>query len=145
MSSPEVWDDALSRAQAAAAAQQLQVAEVGAQDLSDRNGMYLMFETAAQTADRIELSGQVWSEEGQVWIHVMSPAGNGARPALVVRKAMAGAFRFADDLPVGLVYLGCSFPPPETGEEQGNWVRFSLAVDYRYQDSASAVEVKQGV
>lgn len=134
MSSPEVWDDALARATAAAAALGVPIVEVAMQDTSDRSGIFLMIETRADTSDRIELDGLVWEELGQVWVHVMTPTGSGSRPALVVRKAVAGAFRFAANTAPGLVYLGCSFPPPDSGDRPGNWARFSLAVDYRYQD-----------
>lgn len=138
MSSPEVWDDALARVQALGAAQNVRVVEVGVPDGSDDTAMYLAIETTANSADRIEITGQVWEEEGQVWVHVTMPSSTSQRPGIVLRKAVADVFRFADGMPPGLVYLGWSAPPPDAGSTTGNWYRLSLAVDYRYQDATTA-------
>lgn len=134
MSSPAVWDDAWSRALASATAQGLALVEVAMQDTADHEGIYLMFETRADSSESIELSGLIWQELGQIWVHVMVPTSTGTRPALVVRKAIATTFRAAQSLPTGLVYLGMAFAPPESATDIGNWARLSLAIDYRYQD-----------
>mgnify|MGYP004716047263 FL=1 len=62
------------------------------------------------------------------------PRGYGALPALERRKALSVAFRVPDGAaPEGLYYDGKSYDPPDK-DQTGDWVRFSLAVTYRYQD-----------
>jgi hypothetical protein len=139
--SPEVWDDALARAQAACAALQLPLEQPNTQQ-QDHEGdpLWVLIEGQARLSDRIELDGLVWQEDGQIWLHVMAATGSGARPALVARKALAAAFRTASGLPDGLTYLGHDFGPADAGDEAGNWTRFSLAIDYRFQDIAQQGE-----
>lgn len=141
MTSPAVWDDALSRATAACAALGLPLEQVNRQQ-GDHSAapIWVLFETATHSADRMELGpSPIWEEDGQIWLHLAVSAGAGLRDGIVARKALATAFRLADQLPAGLVYQGMSFDPAASADDGGNWVRLSLAIDYRYQDIAGAV------
>ncbi len=64
----------------------------------------------------------------------MVESGSGALSAITMRKALSVAFRVpVSPLPEGLYYDGQGFDPPDA-DDKGNWFRFSLMVDYRYQD-----------
>ena len=141
MTSPTVWDDALARAAAVCGSLGLPLEQANTQQADHGDAvMWVLFEVATQSADRLELGlAPVWEEDGQIWLHLAVSAGAGLRDGIVARKALATAFRLADRLPPGLVYQGMSFDPAASADDGGNWVRLSLAVDYRYQDIAGAV------
>jgi hypothetical protein len=104
--SPEVWDDALPRIQAAAASIALSV-ELPNEDAGPRPmppAPWLDIEVAAQGAQPIEIGGKIWEERGQIFLHVMIPVGTGLRAALVLRKTLSEAFRMVTDAVAGLVY-----------------------------------------
>lgn len=133
MTSPAVWDDALARATTAGATLGLAVVDIAAQDLAGHAGPYVQIETATSLGDRLGL-GEIWQEEtGQIWLHIMVRRNTGSRPALVWRKALSTAFRAPQDLAPGLVYHGQSFDPPDS-DDKALWIRFSLAIDYVFQD-----------
>lgn len=134
MTSPVVWEDAFARAQAAASPLGLVVLDILAQDGSDHVGPWVYFEMASALSDRLGMGELVDEETGQVWMHVMVPRGSGAPQALAMRKALSVAFRVPlTAMPRGLFYDGQTADPPDA-DDTGNWARFSLAVDYRYQD-----------
>lgn len=134
MTSPVVFDDAFARAKAAGAPLGLEVLDIFDQDREDHVGPWVYFEIASAAADRLGLGELVDEETGQVWLHLMVPRLSGSRDALTMRKALSVAFRVpVSPLPIGLYYDGQGFDPPNT-DDTGNWFRFSLMVDYRYQD-----------
>ena len=133
MTSPAVWDDAWARASVVAQALGLPLVDAAAQQTDDQADAWVLMETSAGSSSRAEMGVKLNEEQGIVWLHVMARSGSGTRPALVQRKALSEAFRFCDDLPAGLTYGDQSFDPPNT-DDTGNWYRFSLGVDYIYQD-----------
>lgn len=134
MTSPTVWQDAFDRATAAAKPLGLPVLDALAQDKEDRTSPYILFEVASATADRLGMGETVDEETGQVWLHLLVKRGSGAITAITQRKQVSTAFRVPVSLlPKGLFYDGQSFDPPDAGDT-GNWARFSLMIDYRYQD-----------
>lgn len=134
MTSPVVFDDAFARAKAAGAPLGLEVLDIFDQDREDHVGPWVYFEIASAAADRLGLGEIVDEETGQVWLHLMVPRLSGSLSAITMRKALSVAFRVpVSPLPIGLYYDGQGFDPPNA-DDTGNWFRFSLMVDYRYQD-----------
>ena len=134
MTSPVVWQDAFDRATAAATPLGLAVKDALAQDPGTNTSPWVYFETASASAGRLGMGEIVDEETGQIWLHLMVRRGTGAIDAITKRKALSVAFRVpAAPLPAGLFYDDQGFDPPDN-DQTGNWVRFSLMVDYRYQD-----------
>ena len=134
MTSPVVWQDAFDRAKAAGAALGLTVLDALEQQRTTPDGPYVLFEVASAAADRLGAGEIVDEETGQIWLHLMVESGSGALSAITLRKALSVAFRVpVSPLPEGLYYDGQGFDPPDA-DDTGNWFRFSLMVDYRYQD-----------
>lgn len=133
MTTPAVWSDAWTRATAAAQADGTRVLDQAAQNPDVPAGPYWVMETASSTSDRAGAGEPVNVEDGTVWLHLMVPKGTGSLPALTSRKAMSNAFRAATNLPPGLSYREHSFDPPDLNQA-GNRIRFSLGIDYQYQD-----------
>lgn len=142
MTSPAVWASAWAIATAAAQADGRQVLDPAAQNKTVPDAPYWLLETASSTSDRAGAGEPVNLEDGTVWLHLMVPRGTGSLAALTSRKAMSDAFRAVmraaeterpANLPVGLYYHGHSFDPPNL-DQDGNRVRFSLGIDYEYQD-----------
>ncbi|MBF0857601.1 hypothetical protein HKD24_00015 [Gluconobacter sp. LMG 31484] len=134
MTSPVVWQDAFDRATAAATALGLNVKDALAQDLDQTTGSWVNFEVASASSGRLGVGEIVDEETGQIWLHLMVRRGTGAIDAITQRKALSVAFRApVAPLPAGLFYDEQGFDPPDA-DQTGNWVRFSLMVDYRYQD-----------
>ncbi|MCP1235970.1 hypothetical protein NKW55_05035 [Gluconobacter kondonii] len=134
MTSPVVWQDAFDRATASATPLGLVVKDALAQDQETNTSPWVYFETASASAGRLGMGEIVDEETGQIWLHLMVRRGTGAIDAITKRKALSVAFRVpAAPLPAGLFYDDQGFDPPDN-DQTGNWVRFSLMVDYRYQD-----------
>ena len=134
MTSPVVWQDAFDRAKAAGVALGLTVLDALEQQRTTPDGPFVLFEVASASADRFGAGEIVDEETGQIWLHLMVRRGTGAIDAITKRKALSVAFRVpAAPLPAGLFYDDQGFDPPDN-DQTGNWVRFSLMVDYRYQD-----------
>ncbi|MFT8951720.1 MAG: hypothetical protein ABF979_05535 [Gluconobacter sp.] len=134
MTSPVVWQDAFDRAKAAGVALGLTVLDALEQQRTTPDGPFVLFEVASASADRFGAGEIVDEETGQIWLHLMVESGSGALSAITMRKALSVAFRVpVSPLPEGLYYDGQGFDPPDA-DEKGNWFRFSLMVDYRYQD-----------
>lgn len=134
MTSPVVWQDALDRAKAAGATLGLTVLDALEQQRTTPDGPYVLFEVASAAADRLGVGEIVDEETGQIWLHLMVESGSGALSAITMRKALSVAFRVpVSPLPIGLYYDGQGSDPPNA-DDIGNWFRFSLMVDYRYQD-----------
>ena len=134
MTSPVVWQDAFDRATASATPLGLVVKDALAQDQETNTGPWVYFETTSASSGRLGMGEIVDEETGQIWLHLLVPRGYGALPALERRKALSVAFRVPDGTaPEGLYYDGKTYDPPDS-DQTGNWVRFSLAVTYRYQD-----------
>lgn len=142
MTSPAVWNSAWAIATAAAQADGLQLLDPAAQNRTVPDGPYWLMETTSGTSDRAGAGDPINLEDGTIWLHLMVPRGTGSPTALAHRKAMSDAFRTTmkqaetsrpADLPVGLYYHGHSFDPPDL-DQDGNRVRFSLGINYEYQD-----------
>ncbi|WP_317215810.1 hypothetical protein [Gluconobacter sp. GP1] len=134
MTSPVVWQDAFDRAKAAGVALGLTVLDALEQQRTTPDGPFVLFEVASASADRFGAGEIVDEETGQIWLHLMVESGSGALSAITMRKALSVAFRVpVSPLPEGLYYDGQGFDPPDA-DDKGNWFRFSLMVDYRYQD-----------
>lgn len=134
MTSPVVWQDAFNRAMEAAAPLGLKVKDALAQDTDLGLESWVYFETASATSGRLGVGEIINEEVGQIWLHLMVRRGSGAIDAVKNRKILSVAFRVpVEYLPKGLYYDDQGFDPPNE-DGTGNWIRFSLVVDYRYQD-----------
>jgi hypothetical protein len=138
MSSPEVWDDVATRVAAAAAELGLPIAwpnqvfnEPAPYADGGQPSAWLNVEISAFNADPYEVGSTVWMEEGAVQVHVMVPTGQGIKDGLRIRKSIANDFRGL--LPGLVTYDGFTFDPGGM-DEDGNWFRLTLRINYRYQD-----------
>jgi hypothetical protein len=95
-------------------------------------GIWVSIDTAAESAETIELPNDQWLERGSIWIHTMLPIGIGIEQGLTYRKAFANAFRAAEPTTAGLHYAEHAYDP--LSADDGLWRRLSLAVAYRYYD-----------
>jgi hypothetical protein len=136
--SPEVLDDCLPRIQAACQSLGISLALPN----EDTDGVRLAnpapwvdMEVSAQASTAFELGGAAWDEQGTIWLHLMVPVGTGIRDGLVMRKALAVAFRHLTDTAVGLTYRdSMSFDPMGPAADDGVYRRLSLLIRYHYQD-----------
>lgn len=72
-----------------------------------------------------------WDEEGELLMHVMVPAGTGARTARHHAKSLADLFRGALLIDDTLEFLDASIGMGQPGDEDGMWWRVSVSVDWR--------------
>jgi len=140
--SPEVWDDCIPRIQAVATQLGITV-EMPNEDAGQRPSppqTWIDIEVAAQTAGPIQIGYDAWREEGQIFIHLMVPIGQGLRPTLVQRKAFSTAFRGINTVtPEGLNYTDDqSMDPLGPGGDDGVYRRLTLIVRYTFDDKLTA-------
>lgn len=132
MASPEVWTDARARLEAAALGGTTIAWPNEPFDLPEPLAPYLVAEISGDMSEPIELgSGGTWQEDGTVWVHVMVPVGEGITAGLALRKTIANLFRGV--IAGGIVYRSAQMDPGGTDDE-GNWFRLSLGVQYIFQD-----------
>jgi hypothetical protein len=76
-----------------------------------------------------------WDEEGQLWLHVMVPAGSGGSTARTYAKQLADLFRgtrlLSDSLEFQDAFIGRGHP----GFENGNYFRVSVYLNWRRIDA----------
>lgn len=133
---PEVWDDARARIDAAARALLIAVnwpnESVG--ERPDPPTMWIDIEAAAESSNDIEIAGTMWDEQGQIYIHLMVPVGTGVREGFRVRMLLSDAFLGVTDGPEGLSYRnGRSFDLMGPPGDDGVYRRLTLIVRYHYQ------------
>lgn len=138
MISSEVWNDAFSRAGAAATAMGLSLVDPLLQDVAARDSLYWIVPIGAASSDRMG-AGEIQNEEaGQVILTLMIRKGKASTPdVLTYCQAMSAAFRAPlgirpKDWPKGLSYYGQDFSPPDLSET-GNWYAATLMISYSYQ------------
>lgn len=140
--SPEVWNDAHSRATAVCTTLEHRLIDplmvVG--DTSDANTPYWTLELNGSQSDRLGV-GEVANEEtGSVLLSLFIPKGYFSTPdALTFLWHMQQAFRVPDvDMPWpdGLFYDGHDEDFPSL-DDRGNWYIFTLTIHYRYQTAIS--------
>jgi hypothetical protein len=130
--SPDVWTDAAALIRDGAAQIGLPVAWPNtAFDDPEPPAPFLAVEGMGDGAEPYELGGGVWVEDGAVVLHILVPVGTGIDGGLALRKTAAGWFRGLPPRPV--VYERFVLDPGGM-DEDGNWYRLSLRVQYRYQD-----------
>ena len=137
MSSPEVWIDARSRIEAAALVSAERVSWPNeAFDLPDHTAspapLWLALETSGNLSAPVEIGGGVWQEDGAIWVHCFAPTGTGVLDLRQLAKSVANTFR--DLPPAPVIYTGAEIGMGEPGDENGNWYRISVRIEYRYQD-----------
>ena len=140
--SPEVWDDCIPRIEAVAAQLgiSMEMPNEAAGPRPTPPQTWIDVEVAAQTAGPIQIGYDAWREEGQIFIHLMVPIGQGLRPTLVQRKAFSVAFRGINTMtPEGLNYSDeQSMDPLGPGGDDGVYRRLTLIVRYTFDDKLTA-------
>jgi hypothetical protein len=138
--SPEVWTDVRQRVGAVASGIGLRVVwpnedavpPVGIAEPQPKP--FLDIEVAGQITVPVEITSQIWQEQGTIFLHVMIPVGTGVDNGLAVRKQFSEAFRQVTDAPEGLTYWDQSFDPLGPSTDDGVYRALSLLVRYYYQD-----------
>lgn len=102
---------------------------------SDPARMWLSVECVGRVLDPIEVGGEVWQEEGTLYVHVLAPAGAGSDAARTLAKNVCNVFR---GLPArNVVYRGASIGHGVPTDRQGAWWMLTVAIDWIYQDITS--------
>jgi hypothetical protein len=138
--SPEVWANAAPLIAAAAAAMvpPLPIAWPN-EDPGPRPSPpapWLDIELQAQSTYAYELGGNIWRENGTIWLHVMIPVGSGMTQGLTIRKTLSVAFRQVqgDSGLEGLYYDPDHSMDPAVGTDDGIYRRLSLLCRYHFED-----------
>lgn len=76
-----------------------------------------------------------WDEDGQIWLHVMVPVGTGGAAARGAAKTLANIFRGLTLLSGGLEFLDAQIGLGEPGDDNGNYFRISVSIDWRRMDA----------
>lgn len=76
-----------------------------------------------------------WDEDGRLWVHVMVKRGSGASGARGAGRAIANLFRGTTLLAGQLEFMEASIGLGQPGDEQGNYYRVSVDVEWRYWDA----------
>lgn len=76
------------------------------------------------------ITGNLWREEGLLSLHVMMPRGQGSRLGRQVAYDLAQLFRGVE-LPGNLRFMTQSIGAGEPGDEDGNYNRMSLVIDWQ--------------
>lgn len=71
-----------------------------------------------------------WDEEGMMWLHVMVPKGTGSVLARHYAKGLADVFRGARLIDT-MEFLSATIGEGAPGDEQGNYFRVSVSIDWR--------------
>jgi hypothetical protein len=72
-----------------------------------------------------------WDEEGTIWFHVFVPTNSGESGARGRAKALAVLFRGKTLLENRLEFLDAAIGSGEPGDEDGNYYRVSVSIDWR--------------
>lgn len=140
--SPEVWNDAYSRAKETCIALTHPLIDPlqSSGDGSDASAPYWTLELDGSQSDRLGVGDAAEEETGSVLLSLFIPKGYFTTPdALMFIWNMRKAFRRPDaDMPWpdGLFYDGHDEAFPSL-DERGNWYIFTLTVHYRYQTAIS--------
>lgn len=73
-----------------------------------------------------------WQEDGELLVEIYTPVGGGSADARTLAKRIVNIFRALPPAPT--TYHGASLGSGRSEDIDGNWWRFSIRVDYRYQD-----------
>lgn len=76
-----------------------------------------------------------WDEDGVLWLHVFVPAGTGSSTARGYAKALADIFRGALLIDETLEFMDASIGMGEAGDNNGNWWRVSVSIDWRRMEA----------
>ena len=77
-----------------------------------------------------------WDHEGHIWFHVMVPRGSGATNARGAAKSLANLFRGERLLgDQNLEFMDAIIGPGAPGDEEGNWTRTSVSVEWRHWEA----------
>lgn len=76
-----------------------------------------------------------WDEEGTVWIHVLVPTGTGTSLQRSYCKTIADIFRGTTLLDGDLEFLDASIGMGDQGDDEGNYWRVTVAVDWRRMEA----------
>ena len=76
-----------------------------------------------------------WDEEGVLWLHVVTPKGQGASEARHHAKNLADLFRGTTLLSGDLEFLDAAIGMGEPADADGNWWRISVSVEWRRMEA----------
>ncbi|MCO5071139.1 MAG: DUF4128 domain-containing protein [Rhizobiaceae bacterium] len=76
--------------------------------------------------------GNLYRETGQIYVHVMAPRGQGTATARTYAKQIVDLFRGNED--AGVRPRGASIGAGEPGEEDGNFFRMTVTLDWERDD-----------
>jgi hypothetical protein len=107
------------------------------EEMNEPQGPWVKFEISGnsygqQSIGMGEQAENRWDEDGLIWFHVMVPRGRGFSQGRGAAKALADLFRgrrLLDD--ENLEFLDASIGPGGDGDEEGNWYRVSVSIEWR--------------
>lgn len=76
-----------------------------------------------------------WDEEGQIYLHVVTPAGSGSSRTRGAAKYLAELFRGKTLLGGQLEFLDSSIGLGDPGHGEGNAYRVTVSIDWRHWDA----------
>lgn len=76
-----------------------------------------------------------WDEEGTLWMHVFVRSNTGSETARTICRSLADLFRGTTLLSGKLEFLDAQIGMGEPGDDEGNYFRISVSVDWRYIDA----------
>jgi hypothetical protein len=100
----------------------------------DTPAAFLFVEVAGDLFEQASIGGgdqvgdNLWREDGQVLIHVMTPRGGGSAAARLLARQAAALFRGQDI--DGIRFGGVSIGAGEPGEADGNYWRMTATIDF---------------
>jgi hypothetical protein len=77
-------------------------------------------------------TGNLWREDGLLWLHVFVPTGTGSLLARQYTKQLVDLFRGLDLIAGALRFRDASIGLGEAGAEDGNYWRLSASVEWRF-------------
>lgn len=133
MASPEVWQEARSRLEAANLGVPIAWPNEGFADPADSTDpIFVSVEIEGGLSAPIEIGlNATWEESGALWCHVMIPSGTGIVAGIALRKTIANLFR---DLPPGPVTWTSADLDIGGQSEDGGYFSLPLRVTYRFHD-----------
>lgn len=77
------------------------------------------------------ISGNLWRENGLLWLHVMVPSGTGSLTARTYAETLIKLLR-GQEIVTGLTFGEASVGLGDPSTENGNYWRLSISVEWQY-------------
>lgn len=127
--SPEPWNDARARLEAAALGHPIEWPNERFVTPSPPRP-WLSVQADGDVLEPIEIGPGAWEERGTLYVHVMVPAGTGSTTARQIAKDVANIYRGAAGYTVyRRASIGAGVP-----DENGLWFVTTVSIDWTYTD-----------